>query len=212
MADDKRKRSKSGRLKGDERIFLVVADESEEMRVALRFASLRAKATDGRVALYTAVEPTDFGHWQAVKERRFTGFTREQQAIFSRSEVSLEQIRETTRAYFELLRDDPVLVQLLTRAELEKDLSCSQYDERRLAPFVDRIRAAQRAGLLRSDVPAAHMLLIIINVITQWFEARAVFRDWSELEGGDPDEGFLESLEKVFLEGARAHREQEITA
>lgn len=69
MANAKRQRSKSGRLKGDERIFLVVADESDEMRVALRFASLRAKATDGRVALFTAIEPSDFGHWQAVKER-----------------------------------------------------------------------------------------------------------------------------------------------
>jgi TetR/AcrR family transcriptional regulator len=171
-----------------------------------------AKASNTHKSLILHHFDSKDGLWQAVKERRFTGFTREQQAIFSRSEVSLDQIRETTRAYFELLRDDPVLVQLLTRAELEKDLSCSQYDERRLAPFVDRIRAAQRAGLLRSDVPAAHMLLIIINVITQWFEARAVFRDWSELEGGDPDEGFLESLEKVFLEGARAHPEQEVTA
>ena len=69
MADDSKRRSRSGRLKGDERVFLVIADESDEMRVALRFASLRAKATDGRVALFTAIEPTDFGHWQAVKER-----------------------------------------------------------------------------------------------------------------------------------------------
>ncbi len=69
MASSKRQRSKSGRLKGDERIFLVVVDESDEMRVALRFASLRAKATDGRVALFAAIEPSDFGHWQAVKER-----------------------------------------------------------------------------------------------------------------------------------------------
>ncbi len=68
MANDS-KRTKSGRLKGGERVFLVVVDESDEMRVALRFASLRAKATDGRVALFSAIEPTDFGHWQAVKER-----------------------------------------------------------------------------------------------------------------------------------------------
>jgi len=58
-----------------DRNFLVVVDESEEMRVALRFACLRAKATGGRVALFYVIEPADFGHWMAVedlmeKERR----------------------------------------------------------------------------------------------------------------------------------------------
>ena len=144
--------------------------------------------------------------WQIVKDRRFSSFVEEQRAFFGQDTVSLEEVRDATRAYFELLRGDPVLVQLLTRAELEHDLSCSQYDEKRLAPFVERLRDAQRAGLLRSDVPPAHLLLILINVITQWFEARAVFRDWSELAGDDPDTSFLSSLERVFFEGALTPR------
>lgn len=144
------------------------------------------------------------GLWQAVKDRRFAGFVNEQKEFFSSREVSLAEVRETTRAYFNLLKNDPVLVQLLTRAELEQDLSCSQYDEKRLAPFVERMRNAQSHGLLRKDVPPAHLLLIIINVITQWFEARAVFMDWSELAGENLDESFYESLDKVFFEGALA--------
>jgi len=142
------------------------------------------------------------GLWQVVKERRFSHFVDERRALFSKEEVSLEEIRNSVRAYFELLRNDPVLVQLLTRAELEQDLSCSQYDEKRLQPFVARMRDAQDAGLLRRDVPAAHLLLIVTNVITQWFEARAMFAGWSELEGEDPDSLFLESVEKVFFDGA----------
>jgi AcrR family transcriptional regulator len=118
--------------------------------------------------------------------------------------VSLEEIRSVAAAYFQLLREDPVLVQLLTRAELEQDLSCSQYDEKRLAPFVARMRDAQTAGILRSDVPPSHLLLILINVITQWFEARAVFGGWSELQGQDADAAFLQSVQAVFLEGALA--------
>jgi len=102
------------------------------------------------------------------------------------------------------LENDPVLVQLLTRAELEQDLGCSQYDEERLAPFVDRMRVAQEAGLLRKDVPPAHLLLIIINAITQWFEARAMFCSWSEMASDDMDAAFLESFHKVFLHGAVA--------
>jgi TetR/AcrR family transcriptional regulator len=142
------------------------------------------------------------GLWQAVKERRFSHFVEERKSLFSRGEVTLEEIRNSLRAYFSLLRDDPVLVQLLTRAELEQDLSCSQYDEKRLEPFVERMREAQKSGLLRPDVPPAHLLLIVTNVITQWFEARAMFAGWSELDGDDPDTAFLDSVEKVFFEGA----------
>jgi TetR/AcrR family transcriptional regulator len=140
--------------------------------------------------------------WQAVKDRRFESFVNEQKLVFSRHTVDLDDVKEATRAYFELLKNDPVLVQLLTRAELEQDLSCSQYDEKRLAPFVQRLGGAQQAGYLRSDVPPAHLLLILINVITQWFEARAVFSSWSELQGSDPDAAFLDSLITIFFEGA----------
>ncbi len=51
-----------------ERVFLVLADKSDEMRVALHFASLRAKHTGGRVALLYVQEPADFQHWMAVED------------------------------------------------------------------------------------------------------------------------------------------------
>lgn len=53
----------------DERIFLCVVDNSEEMRVALRFAARRAMRNHGRVALLYVMEPADFQHWMAVEER-----------------------------------------------------------------------------------------------------------------------------------------------
>ncbi|MCR9219504.1 MAG: universal stress protein [Alphaproteobacteria bacterium] len=50
------------------RTFLVVVDESEEMRVALHFACLRAKKTGGVVALLYVQEPAEFQHWLGVGE------------------------------------------------------------------------------------------------------------------------------------------------
>jgi len=50
-----------------ERVFLVVVDASPELRVALRYASLRALHTGGRVALVHVVEPTDRQHWMALE-------------------------------------------------------------------------------------------------------------------------------------------------
>jgi nucleotide-binding universal stress UspA family protein len=49
------------------RIFLVVVDDSEEMRVALRYAALRAQHTGGKVALLYVIEPSDLQQWMAVE-------------------------------------------------------------------------------------------------------------------------------------------------
>ena len=48
------------------RVFLVVVDETEEMRNALRYACRRAQHTSGRVALLYAIEPVEFQHWLGV--------------------------------------------------------------------------------------------------------------------------------------------------
>ena len=50
-----------------ERIFLVVVDQTEEMKTALHFACRRALHTGGRVALFYALEPPEFQHWLGVE-------------------------------------------------------------------------------------------------------------------------------------------------
>ena len=54
---------------GRTRKFLVYVDETPECRVALRFASRRAKHTGGGVTLLYVTQPADFQHWLAVEER-----------------------------------------------------------------------------------------------------------------------------------------------
>jgi nucleotide-binding universal stress UspA family protein len=54
------------RARQGQRIFLVVVDETEEMRNALRFACRRAQHTAGRVALLYVIEPVEFQHWLGV--------------------------------------------------------------------------------------------------------------------------------------------------
>jgi nucleotide-binding universal stress UspA family protein len=50
----------------DERVFLVVVDESPEMQKALRYACRRAKRTGGRVALLYVMEPPEGQQWGGV--------------------------------------------------------------------------------------------------------------------------------------------------
>jgi nucleotide-binding universal stress UspA family protein len=50
-----------------ERVFLVVVDDTAEMKNALHFAIRRARSTDGRVALLYVIEPPEFQHWLGVE-------------------------------------------------------------------------------------------------------------------------------------------------
>lgn len=50
----------------EERVFLVVVDESPEMRNALRYACRRAKRTGGRVAMLFVMDPPEGQQWGAV--------------------------------------------------------------------------------------------------------------------------------------------------
>jgi nucleotide-binding universal stress UspA family protein len=52
---------------GQQRTYLVVIDDSEEARVALRFAARRAAKTDGRIEVLGVVEPKDFVQWGGVQ-------------------------------------------------------------------------------------------------------------------------------------------------
>ena len=49
-----------------ERVFLVIVDETEEMRTALRYACRRAQRTRGRVALLHVIEPAALQGWLGV--------------------------------------------------------------------------------------------------------------------------------------------------
>ena len=49
------------------RTYLVVVDDSEEARVALRFAARRAGKTSGRIEVLGIVEPQEFVQWGGVQ-------------------------------------------------------------------------------------------------------------------------------------------------
>ncbi|MFS0736697.1 universal stress protein [Sphingomonas sp. 1P06PA] len=49
------------------RTYLVVIDESEEARTALRFAARRAAKTGGAIAILAVIAPPDFVQWGGVQ-------------------------------------------------------------------------------------------------------------------------------------------------
>ena len=49
------------------RTYLVVVDDSDEARVALRFASRRAAKTGGAIEVLAVIQPQDFLQWGGVQ-------------------------------------------------------------------------------------------------------------------------------------------------
>jgi nucleotide-binding universal stress UspA family protein len=115
-----------------QRVFLVVVDGSPEQRVALRYASLRALHTGGRVALLHVVEPTDRQHWIAVESLMRDERRQEAELLAERyaGEVSAVtgtlpavHIREGTprEELLALIEDDPTISILVLAAAADSD-------------------------------------------------------------------------------------------
>lgn len=80
--------AKSGR--SGERVFLVVVDESPEMRTALHYACRRAKRTGGRVALFYGMPPPEAQQWGTVAElMREEARQQAEQVVARHAEITL---------------------------------------------------------------------------------------------------------------------------
>ena len=73
------------------RVFLVVVDQSEEMRVALHFAARRAMRTGGRVALLYVQEPAEFQHWMAVGDLMRAEAREEAESLMQRLSAEVKE-------------------------------------------------------------------------------------------------------------------------
>ena len=115
----------------EDRIFLIVVDETEEMHKALRFASRRALHTGGRVALLHVVEPQGFEHWMSVSDLMREEARSEGEQLLQRlasqvnelaGKVPILHLREGTRVdqLFKLLEEEPNISILVLGASTGK--------------------------------------------------------------------------------------------
>jgi len=106
---------------GKERVFLVVADDSEEMPVALKFASRRAKQTGGRVALFHVTERADFQHWASVGDLMREEAREEGERLLQRLAI---EVLEWSGGYPVLyLREGDIREELIKLIEEEPSIS-----------------------------------------------------------------------------------------
>jgi nucleotide-binding universal stress UspA family protein len=103
------------------RTFLVVVDETEEMRVALRFACRRARHTGGRVALLHVIEPGDPQPFRHIEELMIAERRAEAEALMQKMSAAVVELSGELPVVH--LRDGYRAEQLLKLIEEEPGIS-----------------------------------------------------------------------------------------
>ncbi|HEX3973820.1 MAG TPA: universal stress protein [Stellaceae bacterium] len=103
------------------RIFLVVVDKTEEMRVALRYAALRAFHTGGKLALLAVAAPPGIQQFAAIEERMEEEAREEAEALLAKLSAEVQDICGSTPSLY--VRSGRPSEELLALIEEEPSIS-----------------------------------------------------------------------------------------
>jgi len=121
MAEPTQKGSHSSRS-GNQRVLLCVVDDSEELSVALEFASLRARRTNARVALlYVIDKPTEFQHWASIGDLMREEARDEAEQRLQRAAAQVQ--RWSGKMPILYIREGPESEEVIKLVEEEPDIS-----------------------------------------------------------------------------------------
>jgi hypothetical protein len=73
-------------------VFLIVVDDTPEMMVALRFAAMRARVQQGRVAMLYTVEPREISPWAAIDATLDAEAANEAKLLLQKFESEIERL------------------------------------------------------------------------------------------------------------------------
>jgi nucleotide-binding universal stress UspA family protein len=110
------------------RVFLVVVDDTPEQVAALRYASRRARATGGRVALLRVIEPAEFQQFAAIGALMRDEARAEAEMLLTRLAAEIEALSGDIPALYvregdprdeviRLIADEPSISQLVLAAD-----------------------------------------------------------------------------------------------
>lgn len=144
------------------------------------------------------------GLWEEVKVRRFSVYASQQMDLLREQEATADLLRDSMKMYFRFLRANPELVRMLAWMFLEQDEGeCADLDRELTISGMDKIRAAQERGDLRSDLNPGFILFSFIGLAQHWYQDKRWMLDKIGLSADSEavDEAYLEDAVKIFFEG-----------
>lgn len=147
--------------------------------------------------------------WREVQVRYFQAYFDTQMKIIQGSASTAELLEESVIAYFHFLKNEPKAVRFMAWASLEnEDEPCMTEEKQLFEVGIEKIREAQEAGEVRSDVEPFFIIKTLIALPMAWFQTKVqtlALID-SDVDSGDLDELYLRDMVKIFLEGVRPAR------
>lgn len=142
--------------------------------------------------------------WREVKRRRFASYNEQQIALFAQGGPNADLLRESMRVYFRFLRDNPDTVRLMSWVTLEGDRESTEMVQQLRDAGIEQLRAAQEAGVLRSDVPAPFILITFLGLVKAWFADPS-----NAAEDSAVADAYLETAWDLFARGVVARKTSE---
>lgn len=142
--------------------------------------------------------------WREVKRSRFADYYAQQMSLFSRTGTAPELIKRSMEVYFRFLRQNPDTVRMMSWLQLEGDHDCTDMVAELRDAGIERITAAQDAGILRTDVPAPFILMTFLGLVQAWFHEPSALGEDGDREA--EADAYLDSAWRIFAEGVSAKK------
>ena len=149
--------------------------------------------------------------WREVQRRHFLEYFEVQKNMITDEASTAELLAESITTYFRFLQSHPKSVRFVSWSILEDEESqCAPAEEKELFELgISKIREAQEAGEIRSDLEPFFIIKTLISLPMAWFQSLAETRSLidSDIRPEALDEMYLRDMVKIFLEGVRPRGE-----
>lgn len=140
--------------------------------------------------------------WQQVLREAFEEYALKQKTQLTVQGHPRGLLRGSLADYFHFLAAHPDMLRLMAWAQLQGqgELDAGFSDLHRQA--LDRLAAGQRAGIIRADVPAEHILTVFMGLARTWFEERNLVVDERDPDATEAaGENYLDAAWSLFAGG-----------
>jgi len=186
----------------------AILEAAEELFLANGFNGTALSEIADRAGVTKSLLHHHFGSkdglWHEVKIRRFSEYAGRQMDMLAEQQPTADLLKESMQTYFRFLQRNPQLVRILAWVFLEQQQDeCVKMDEELTRAGIDKIRAAQERGEIRSDLNPAFILFTFVGIAQHWFQDKGHVLDAMGLSAHSErvDEAYLDDAVKIFFEG-----------
>jgi TetR/AcrR family transcriptional regulator len=147
--------------------------------------------------------------WDEVKRHRFREYAAVQKQLLDEPGFSAGLLRRSIEEYFRFLARNPHFPRLVSWMHLEEPEDAPfELAESLIELGMEKVRQAQAAGELRSDIHPFFVLVSFLGLAMYWFQNKEHHCRWCESNSeARDDEKYLEAIQKIFFEGVLPREE-----